>query len=216
MYPYYNMSTTDLAVYVTSDLWNPVSGTLSYQWVDWHGNPIPVDGTSTIEGQRNGSHKSNITSHSGTQSKPSTLNWNVGAINTTEVIHYPNLQKTFSNNNLNMTNAVLILSIETSSDSGSATHRQFLSPANLKNVQLPDPGLKLTQNGSGFTVTATKAVAAWVWLEYDTNDVQGLWSDNGFWLNKGESKDVTFTVISGSGDWASTVGVRSLYDNYGS
>lgn len=195
------MNTTDLAIYVTSDLWSATSGTLSYQWVDWQGNAIPVDGTVTIEAQ------SNITGNS----PPTTLNWNVGAINTTQVLHYPNLQKTFSNNKLNLTSAVLILSIET----GSATHRQFFSPANLKDVQLPDPGLKLTQNGNGFTVTATKAVAAWVWLDYNTNDVQGLWSDNGFWLNRGESKDVTFTVISGSGDWASTVGVRSLYDNYG-
>lgn len=207
VYPFYNRNSTDLAVYVTSDLQDSISGTMSYQWVEYSGNPLSVGGTATIEAQRNGSSKGN-----GTQaSKPNRLNFNVGAINTTEVLHYPNLKNTLTNSNVSLDDAVLILSIE----AGSYKHTQFFHPAKLSDVDLADPGLKLSRNGNGFTVTATKAVAAWVWLEYDTNDVQGYWSDNGFWLNKGESKDVTFTVFSGSGDWASTVSVRSVYDNLG-
>lgn len=208
VYPYWNRNTTDLAVYVTSDLQNPISGTMSYQWFDYHGNALSVGGTVTIDAHRNGSHHGNGTQPS---PKPNTINFNVGAINTTEVLHYPNLRNTLTNSNITLTNAVLVLSIE----AGSYTHKQFFHPANLVDVDLPDPGLKLTQNGNSFTVTATKAVAAWVWLEYDTNDVQGYWSENGFWLNKGESKDVMFTVFSGGGDWASTVTVRSVWDNLG-
>ncbi|KAF2170649.1 glycoside hydrolase family 2 protein [Zasmidium cellare ATCC 36951] len=206
VYPYWNRNTTDLAIYVTSDLQDSVSGTMSYQWVDYKGNPLSVGGTVTIEGHRNG------TGNNGTQpSQANRLNFNVGAINTTEVLHYPSLQTTFSNSNVSMDNAVLILSIQ----AGQYTHKQFFHPANLIDVDLPDPGLTLRQSGNGFTVTATKGVAAWVWLEYDTNAVQGSWSENGFWLNKGESKDVTFTVISGGGDWASSVSVRSVWDNLG-
>jgi hypothetical protein len=31
-----------------------------------------------------------------------------------------------------------------------------------------------------FTVTAEKAVAAWVWLDYSSSQVQGLFDYNGF------------------------------------
>lgn len=90
-------------------------------------------------------------------------------------------------------------------------HPLYLGQANLQ-----DPGLELTKSsGNSWTVTATRAVAGWVWLEYDTNDVLGYWSENGFWLKKGESRTVTFTVFSDEtgGQWANTVSVRSVYDN---
>ncbi|KAK4497014.1 hypothetical protein PRZ48_011463 [Zasmidium cellare] len=211
VYPYWNSNTTDLDIWVTSDLQDAISGTLSYSWVDWHGNPLAVGGTVTINAA-NATVHGNSTHGNGTQpSQPSTLNFRVNAINSTQVLHYPNLRNTFSNSNANISDAVLILTAQ----SGQYKHTQFFHPANLADIPIPDPGLTLSQQGNGFRVTATKAVAAWVWLEYDTNDVQGYWSENGFWLNKGESKDVTFTVFSGSGDWASHVKVRSVYDNIG-
>lgn len=131
---------------------------------------------------------------------------------TTQVLHYPNLRQTLTNNNVNASNAVLFLSIT----AGSFKHSQVFHPLYLGQANLQDPGLKLTQSGSNsWAVTATKAVAGWVWLEYDTNDVLGYWSENGFWLKKGESRMVTFTVFSDEtgGQWVDTVSVRSVYDN---
>lgn len=99
---------------------------------------------------------------------------------------------------------------------GSYKHSQVFHPLYLGQANLQDPGLELTNAGrTSWTVTATKAVAGWVWLEYDTNDVLGYWSENAFWLNKGESRTVTFTVLSDEtgGQWTKTVSVRSVYDN---
>lgn len=75
-YPYYNRNTTDLQIWVTSDRTQALSGTLSYQWFDFTGKPLAVGGTVTIESQLNTTNKSNTT-----DSKPETINFNVGAIN---------------------------------------------------------------------------------------------------------------------------------------
>ncbi|KAK4507591.1 hypothetical protein PRZ48_001326 [Zasmidium cellare] len=195
VYPYYNRNSTDLQIWVTSDRTESLSGTLSYQWFDFSGKALSVGGTATIESKQNATSKGN-----GTNAKPETINFNVGAINT------------LANSNVNASNAVLFLSVT----AGSYKHSQVFHPLYLGEANLQDPGLKLAKSGgNSWTVTATKAVAGWVWLEYDTNDVLGYWSENAFWLNKGESKTVTFTVFSdqSGGQWASTVSVRSVYDN---
>lgn len=205
VYPYWNRTTSELQVWVTSDLMTSVSGTVSYSWVDWNGNPLSlgVNATNATTSSPYGNRTQ--------PTSPSTVSFTVGAINTTEVLRYPSVSSTLSDANVNMTNALLMLSVTT----GSYTHSSVFHPANLADVKLPDPGLQLATSGTHFKVTATKAVAAWVWLDYDSNDVKGYWSDNGFWLNKGESKSITFTVFSDStgGRWVDGISVRSVYNN---
>lgn len=128
----------------------------------------------------------------------------------TQALHYPNLRQTLTNSNVSASNAVLFLDIT----AGSYKHSQVFHPLYLGQADIQDPGLKLTKSGGNtWTVTATKAVAGWVWLEYDSNDVLGYWSENGFWLRKGESRTVSFTVFSDEtgGQWKETVQVRSVY-----
>ena len=66
-----------------------------------------------------------------------------------------------------------------------------------------------------FKVTATKAVAAWVWLDHPST-VRGYFSQNGFWLDKGESRIVDFIVwddFTQTGAWVDDVAVRSIWNN---
>jgi beta-mannosidase len=129
-------------------------------------------------------------------------------------------------------NAILRLSITaTSSDSNSAgssssaesyTHISYLHPTALANSALLDPGPKL-ESGSGygvyqtsFTVTATTAVAAWVWLDYQTSQVQGYFEQNGFWLLRGESRTVGFKHWNDwteNGGWIKGVTVSCMWNN---
>lgn len=213
VYPYWNKTTTDLQVWVTSDLMDSVSGTVSYSWIDWSGRPLSLGSNATNTTAQGFSGHGNAPGHANGDEfgGPSTVSFTIGAINSTEVLHYSSVRSTFSSAGLDMTNALLLLSVT----AGSHTHSSVFHPANLAGVGLPDPGLRLAKSGNRFTVTATEAVAAWVWLDYNSNDVKGYWSDNGFWLNKGESKSVEFTVLSDStgGSWSNGVSVRSVYDN---
>ncbi|KAG0040883.1 hypothetical protein BGZ82_006756 [Podila clonocystis] len=44
-----------------------------------------------------------------------------------------------------------------------------------------------------FTVTATAATAGFVILQWRANNIRGWFSDNGFWLLKGETKKIVFS-----------------------
>jgi beta-mannosidase len=61
--PYFNYSTGDLSVWVTSDLWSPISGSATFEWYDWSGNKLDINATATA------------------------ANFTVGAINSTKVLH---------------------------------------------------------------------------------------------------------------------------------
>ena len=149
-------------------------------------------------------------------------NISVGPINSTKVMEWGDVKSSLSSSGYNFSNAILHLSVTAQDQGGSGethAHSYFFHPASLANAPLQDPGLTLTQGSKSgvltFTVTAIKAVAAWVWIDYTSTNVQGYWSENGFWLKKGESKTVTFTVWNdwSGGEWANTVSVRSLWDN---
>lgn len=228
-YAYWNVTTSQLSVWATSDRWASVSGTLTAEWFDFNGKPLSVPADNAA---------------------PSKHPFTIGPINSTHVLEYSNLVQTFKAHGVNETNAVLRLSLTASSDDGGGTysHVSWFHPASLANASLHDPGLKLSHHSGGgrghggpghhppgtsvnhagrghpqapagssvsFTVTATTAVAAWVWLDCASSAVRGYWSENGFWLNRGESKVVTFTVWSDTsgGKWVESVGVRSVWDN---
>lgn len=184
-----------------------MSGIVSYEWIDWNGKPLSLTTNSTAKAP--GSKGS--------------LPFTVGALNSTQVLRYDNVHEALSSRNQSASNAILRLSVTAhAADNKGKTykHSYFFHPTTLNNTTIPDPGLKLTRGGSSgkrvsFTVTAAKATAAWVWLDYQTNAVKGYWSENGFWLMKGESRTVTFSIQEdwSAGAWVKTVGVRSLYDN---
>lgn len=241
IFPYLNDTTQTLEVWVTSDLWESISGTAEFSWVDWSGNglllPHGASSSDSVEQDTEASSGSFKTSFS------------VGSINATRVLTYNNISALFqpgqntgdtasaSSSIVSIDNALLRLQVTASPSRGQATkqqpwpgpskqsqysHTYWFHPASLASSKLLDPGLKLTHSRSGtqqsvtFTVTAQNAVAAWVWLDYSSSAVQGLFDYNGFWLNKGESKDVSFIVYndwSGDGSWVNSVTVRSLYNN---
>ncbi|KAJ7442724.1 glycoside hydrolase family 2 protein [Mycena galericulata] len=202
---YYNNTapSSDLQVWVTSDLFTSVSATVTYSWVNWAGSAITVGGNSK-----------------GSAAVA------VGAVNATQVtsLHVPDLLSTLGGSGVNASDALLVLNVSaTTAGSGAAyTHSAVFHPATLARATLPDPGLTVTlptvKSGAttaSFTVTASKAVAAWVWLDVDTTAVQGYWSANGFWLQKGESREVSFTVWNDwtEGKWVEGVTARSVWDN---
>ncbi|KXL48604.1 glycoside hydrolase family 2 protein [Acidomyces richmondensis BFW] len=201
VYAYYNISNYDLQVWVTSDLWEAVRGTVEYEWIDWSGKKLSVLSNGT----------------SGSTSAAFT----VGPINSTQVLNWPSAKEILRSGGLNTSDAILRVNISATGEERHQqyTHEYYFHPAALNEVPLQDPNLLLTHTGcSGcvdFTVTAQDAVAAWVWLEIPTNAVLGYWSDNGFWMNKGESRTVRFKVWKDwtAGKWVDTVTVRSMWNN---
>ena len=79
-----------------------------------------------------------------------------------------------------------------------------------------DPGLTISHAAAGttFTITATEGVSAWTWLDYPAGAVVAF-SDNGFWLGKGESRTIGYEAKSDEtgGTWAQGVTVESLWNN---
>ncbi|CAL5870672.1 uncharacterized protein PFLUO_LOCUS4912 [Penicillium psychrofluorescens] len=198
-YPYYNTSTGDLEVWATSDLWSPVHGTVKLSWMDWTGKPL-----------------------SGSNSPVSkTVPFTVGGVNSTRVMQ-TNMFQDYKGLDLNNT----ILRVEVNGKGVAPNdrhekeqtykHTSFFHPQSLQNAKLQDPGLKVSHvHGTNeFDVTATKGVAAWVWLDYPLG-VQGYFSDNGFWLTPGETRNIHFTVKQDwtDGKWVSAVTYRSIWNN---
>jgi len=193
--PYFNYSTGDLSVWVTSDLWESVSGSATFEWYDWSGNKLHVNATATA------------------------ANFTVGAINSTQVLQatQTDLLKALPDPR----NAVLKISAEAlgrlPNTNSTLTFRtgDWLWASSLKDAALVDPGLELeyynrTQN---FIVRATKGVAAWVWLEHGPG-VLGNFGENAFWLGKGEEREVGFRVKNDTtgGRWVEDVTIQSLWN----
>lgn len=191
--PYYDQKTGELEVWVTSDRMSSVSGTVSLKWIDYEGK-----------------HLESIP-------KPDKGDWDLrfdlGAVNSTLTSKYSNISSLFAKTRgVSASNALLQMSVK----AGEYTHVSYFHPTSLKNADLKDPVIKLQHlGGNRFKVTATKAVAAWVWLEVPSS-VRGAFDDNAFWLVKGQSKTVSFDMwdnVSGGTRWSKQVTVRSLWSN---
>lgn len=196
--PHYNSATGNFSVWVTSDLWSSASGSATLAWYDWNGEPLNVTNAT------------------------STLDFNVGAINSTRVL------QTFTQDALggvDPRDAVLKMDLTATgslpnsknNETTTFTHENWFHASPLNNASLIDPGLEVSYSNSSnnFTVSAREGVAAYVWLDHPGN-VQGHFSDNFFWLAKGESKEVRF-VDEGDGvgmgeGWTDAVGVSSVWD----
>ncbi|KAF7970054.1 hypothetical protein HWV62_25294 [Athelia sp. TMB] len=184
--PYFDAGTGDVEVWVTSDLWDAVSGTARVQWYGWDGKSL-AHGKADLEAPVA-----------------------VGAVNSTQVFAF----NTASITAFDISTAVAVLSVDVRGGGKSYTHtHRFVAPP-LSDARvvaaLVDPQLSVAHHGTTFVVSA-RALAAFVWLEHPAG-VRGYWSDNGFWLLPG-TRAVTFTVLADTtgGKWVQEVTVSSLY-----
>jgi beta-mannosidase len=154
---YLNDTSGDLTAYVTSDLWNEAHGIASMAWYDYNGTLL---------------------------SGPTNILFIVSVLNTTKV-----LQTNTSSLPYDVTTSFMKLnitatgSLPNSNETKEFKHEYIFAATKFNNVKLQDPGLGLSyDNATGnFTVQATKAVAAWVWLDLPAG-VLGNFDRNGFWL----------------------------------
>ena len=178
-----------------SDLWCEASGSVNLTWMNWAGQPLSGD------------------------NKPVSKNmpFTVGAINSTRVFDTNMLDYT----GLDLSDTILRVDVfaagvAPNGDKKGYTHTSFFHPVSLQKASIQDPGLEFThiQGTNEFRVEATKAVAAWVWLDHPLG-VQGYFADNGFWLAAGETRNVCFTVKQDwtGGRWMDDVVFRSIWNN---
>ena len=189
--PFFNQTTTAFEIWVTSDLWEDVSGTIDASFYYYNGTEI----SSLLTGQE-------VT---------------VGALNSTRVYSADlnNLFEASSFPDMVMRMNVSVTGhLPNSNTTQFFTHTNWFHASPLSQANLVDPGLELTQNNDSFTVTATRGVSAWTWLDYPAGVVV-TFSDNGFWLGKGESKVLSYNVTGDTtaGAWIEGVTVQSLWNN---
>jgi beta-mannosidase len=191
--PFHNLTTGDLEVWVTSDLWSRTNGTATISWYSWSGERLNI-------------------------STPTSIKVEVGAINSTRILqtNTKDILKEYDPRDV-------VLHVEISAEgklpntnkTQSFYHEQYLSPVPLSQARLVDPGLEYSYNAEKetWTVEAAKGIAAWVWFDYPSGLV-GRFEDNGFWLRPGVTKEVGFAVKSGGQDaqWVSKVTAESLWD----
>jgi beta-mannosidase len=190
--PFYNITTGDFQIYVTSDLWSPATGTASFQWYQWDG--VPITNIST----------------------PSTT-FTVGALNTTRVY-----ATTIDKSTLNYNNAILYMNITAegqlpnTNTTTAFTHENFFHARSLAEAELIDPGITLTYSADtdNFTVEATSAIAVWTWLDYPAGVLLNF-DSNGFLLLPGQPREISYTLKSDTtnGSWVNKVTVESLWNN---
>ena len=191
--PFYDGTSGDFEIYVTSDLWSSASGTAIFQWYQWDGTPITNTGT------------------------PSSANFNVGALNTTRV-----LAGSTNDCDIDFDNAVLYLKISAqgqlpnSDEIRNFYHENYFHPFPLSKAKLVDPGITLSYSNAtkNFTVEATTGVAVWTWLDNPAGTLLNF-DANAFILLPGQPREVGYTLKSDStgGDWVEEVTVQSLWNN---
>ena len=190
--PYFNVTTGDLEIWVTSDLWSSISGSVAFRWYHWNGTPL-----------------SNV-------STPSYVNFTVGALNATTVLatNTKNLTVDYNNAFLYM-NVTANGQLPNTNQNITFAHENFFHAVPLGQAKLVDPGITLTYSNSTkrFSVAASVGVAAWTWLDYPKGPVVSF-DQNAFLLLPGEPKEVGYVVKSDTtgGDWVNEVTVQSLWN----
>lgn len=126
--PFYNRTTGDLQVYVTSDLWESVSGTANFTWYDWSGAQLNI-------------------------STPVTVDVHVGAINTTRVLQ-TNTFSILNTTGYNYSNVLLHMSTEVEGELPNTNitrtfrHENWFHASPLSSAALIDPGLELSYSNT--------------------------------------------------------------------
>jgi len=185
--PYYNITTGDLTVYVTSDLWTPASGTARLEWYDWSGKII---------------------------GNASTVGFEVGALNTTRVMETNIKNGSVMANAVLVMKVSASGKLPNSDQTQNFTHENWFHATPLNAVSLQDPQIELSYDDSTAEWSvSSKTVAPWVWLDFPAG-VLGNFEENAFWLIPGETRKVGFTEKSATdGTWKDAVTVRSLWNN---
>ncbi|PKY03061.1 beta-mannosidase mndA [Aspergillus campestris IBT 28561] len=192
--PFWNYTTGDLSVYVTSDLWEAATGTVELKWLDLSGRRLASDvGT------------------------PSSISFTVGALNTTKI--YSTNIKDLSLPD--QKNSILLLSLNgkgqlpNSEDIVSLDHSNHFTPVFPKDLALVDPKVKVSFDAKTktFTVEAQSGISLYTWLTHPEG-VVGYFEENSFVLIPGQKKTVGFVVQEDrtDGKWAQEVTVQSLWD----
>lgn len=188
---YLNVTTGDLTAYVTSDLWSEVSGSATFTWYSYNGSKLAT---------------------------PATVPFTVGALNTTKVF-----QADTNTIPYDLKDAVLKMNITATGTLPNSNktevfkHEFYFHALDLSKANLQDPGLTLEYDAKtgNFTIEATKAVAAWVWLDIPAGTLANF-DENAFWLVPSDGKreiGVTMKNNTSGGKWVDGVTVRSLWDN---
>lgn len=192
--PFWNYTTGDLSIYVTSDLWETATGTVKLNWVDLSGRSLASNADT-----------------------PSSISFTVGALNTTEI--YSTNIKDLSLSDVK--NSILLLSLEgkgqlpNSDDIVSFEHFSHFTPMFPKDLALVDPKLKVSFDADAeiFTVEAQAGISLYTWLTHPEG-VVGYFQENAFALIPGQKKSVGFVVQEDrtGGKWTEGVTVQSLWD----
>ena len=197
--PFWNETTGTLEAWVTSDLWGSVNGTVDMRWYSWNGTEL-----------------TNLMGMNGTEVQ-------VGALNST-MVYSANISQQLNDNGLDPADVVMKMNVNAtgalpnSNETMTLTHTNWFHAARLSEAQLVDPGLELShdEDTQTFTVTATRGVSAWTWLDYPAGVVV-TFTENGFWLASGEDRVVSYNVTTGTdttgGNWVGQVTVQSLWNN---
>lgn len=178
---------TTFNLWVVSDSWEPVSGTVTATWMTWAGDIL------------------NTTEY------PFTLS----ELNSTALDERTGWSQILPNS-AKSSDAVLLLNLTAHSNVSTFMNQNFLVPHYLSNARLVDPGLKLSKvEGRTWRVEASWGVAAYVWLSHPIG-VTGYFDQNAVFLAKGETRDFKFTVLKDTTDgaWEASVRVRSMWDNW--
>ncbi|KAL8826486.1 MAG: hypothetical protein Q9191_003774 [Dirinaria sp. TL-2023a] len=191
--PFYNITTGDLSVYVTSDLWSQASGVATLQWYSWDGKPI-----------------NNLNT-------PRTINFTVGALNTTLIFDSNTKSSTVDlNKSILYMNISAQSSLPNTNSSSTFNHDNIFHANSLAQAELVDPGIQFSYSNDTkkFTVEATTGIAVWTWLDYPAGPLLNF-DTNGFVLLPGQPKDIGYTLKSDptGGDWVEEVTVQSLWNN---
>nr|XP_023907876.1 beta-mannosidase A-like [Quercus suber]POF16295.1 beta-mannosidase a [Quercus suber] len=146
---------------------------------------------------------------------PMTIPFTVGAINATNI-----WQTTLSNSTMNLTDAVLHLTLTAQGPAGANltnqtfTHENFFFPVPLREAALVDPEVRVTydENTDRFSVQAHKGIAAWTWLDYPEGPVVSF-DQNAFTLLPGKARELGYTIRKAGREWIRNVTVRSIWNN---
>lgn len=188
--PFWNVTTRELELWVTSDLWEEVRGTVDAQWYTWDGEEVNLEGG--LRGQE----------------------VQVGALNSTKVS-----TTTLDDHANDLVMRVSVTArgkLPNSEEETTFRHTNWFHETPLSQAKFVDPGLTLeyVEEDKRFTVKATSGVSAWTWLDTPAGAIVAF-DENGFWLGKGETKELGYRVIRDDtdGDWVKQVTIQSLWNN---
>ncbi|KAK3403387.1 glycoside hydrolase family 2 protein [Sordaria brevicollis] len=215
--PLWNVTSGLLSLYVVSDLWTEVTGSVSLAWFNWRGNVLGLLPAPDIPGAG--------------LPAPRTLEFTVGGLNST-LVTTVNVTELFGKDASHATeggenDARGSIFVATVTAKGTPvnmnatktfTHVNYWTPTPLGKAALVDPGLTVRFEAvpDAFVVEAQAGISVWTWLSAgpEDNDLVVNFEDNGFLLLRGEQKKVRYHVLSGGREgWRSRVTVASIWNN---